>query len=259
MSYVALATDRYDEVVAFYGEQLGFPVIESWDRDDARGLRFDIGAMKLEVLDNARKRRPLALGPGGGDRIHIVVEVDDVEEAWWRIGIKAPGPETASWGARLFQLRDPDGVAITFLQWLRPGGVLPRIRGRIARGSGKGTHFTGLDWARKQFVERLGIDPFPGTLNLSVEEPEAIAAWIRLCGTPGIRIDNPHDGPRDCSARCYRVRLDGRIDAAIVLPEADGYPEGKLELIAPIGLRDALGKGEGDEVSLEVTEGSEAR
>lgn len=257
MSYVALATDRYDEVVAFYREQLGFPVVESWDRDDARGLRFDIGAMKLEVLDNARKRRPLALG-ACGDRIHIVVEVDDIEEAWWRIGVEAPGPETASWGARLFQLRDPDGVAITFLQWLRPGDLLRPIRGRIARGSGWGTHFTGLDWAHTQFVERLGIDPFPGTLNLSLEEPEAIAAWIRLCSTPGIRIDNPHDGPNDCNARCYRVRLDGRIDAAIVLPEIDGYPEGKLELIASIRLREALGKGDGDEVSLEATQGSEA-
>jgi catechol 2,3-dioxygenase-like lactoylglutathione lyase family enzyme len=257
MSYVALATDRYDEVVAFYGEQLGFPVIEHWERLDARGVRFDIGAMKLEVLDNARKRRPLELGPSG-DRVHIVVEVDDAEEAWWRIGANAPGPETASWGARLFQLRDPDGVAITFLEWLRPAGVLPRFRGRIARGSGKGTHFTGLDWARTQFVERLGIDPFPGTLNLSLEDPGAIAAWIKVCSTPGIRIDNPRDGPNDCDARCYRVRLDGRIDAAIVLPEVEGYPECKLELIAQIRLRDALGKGDGDEVSLELTQGSGA-
>ena len=43
-----LETSRYDEVVAFYGQRLGFPVVESWDRDDARGLRFDIGASSVK-------------------------------------------------------------------------------------------------------------------------------------------------------------------------------------------------------------------
>ena len=121
MSYVALATERYDEAVEFYGGLLGFPVVDRWDRPNARGLRFDLGGMRLEILDNQRERRPLHLG-APVDRVHLVVEVDDIEEARDSIDIEAPLPQSTSWGARLFQVRDPDGIPVTFLQWIETDG-----------------------------------------------------------------------------------------------------------------------------------------
>ncbi len=121
MSYVALATERYDDVVAFYGEGLGFPVVDKWDRPNARGMRFDLGGMRLEILDNQREQRPLTLG-APADRVHLVVEVDDIEEARDSIKIDAPLPQGTSWGARLFQVRDPDGIPVTFLQWIETEG-----------------------------------------------------------------------------------------------------------------------------------------
>lgn len=252
MSYVALATNNYEEVVAFYGHRLGFPVVEQWDRPNARGQRFDLGGMRLEVFDNSRERCTLELN-APADRFHIVVEVNDIEEAWWRIDIDAPGPKTVSWGARLFELHDPDGVPVTFLQWLRPStGARDRIYGRIESGTGKAQHFTQLNWARAQFTEKLGIDPYPGTLNLTIQGPDSFAAWVGLCSTPGIRIESPNNGHRACDARCYRVSVDGDIDAAIVLPEIEAYPESRIEIIASVMLRDALGKGDGDEVVLEL-------
>ena len=121
MSYVALATDRFEEVTLFYGELLGFPVVEQWDRPNGRGRRFDIGGMRLEILDNDRERNPLTLGEPA-DRFHVVVEVEDIEDAKNRIEIEAPPTQAVSWGARLFQIRDPDGIPITFLQWVETGG-----------------------------------------------------------------------------------------------------------------------------------------
>ena len=121
MSYIAFATERYDEVVEFYGGLLGFPVVDRWDRPNARGLRFDLRGMRLEILDNKRERHPLSLG-APVDRVHLVVEADDIEEARDSIDIEAPLPQATSWGARLFQVRDPDGVPITFLQWIETGG-----------------------------------------------------------------------------------------------------------------------------------------
>jgi len=120
MSYVALVTDRFDEVARFYGELLGFPVVDQWDRPNGRGRRFDLGGIRLEILDNDRERRPLTLGETA-DRFHIVVEVEDIEDARHRIEIEAPPTKDASWGALLFQIRDPDGVPITFLQWIQTG------------------------------------------------------------------------------------------------------------------------------------------
>ena len=122
MSFVALVTDRFDDVTRFYGERLGFPTVEQWDRAHGRGRRFDLGGLRLEVLDNQREREPLELG-AVADKIHVVVEVDDVEATRQRIDVEAPPAQATSWGARLFQLRDPDGVAVTFLQWIEQGST----------------------------------------------------------------------------------------------------------------------------------------
>ncbi len=118
MSYFALVTNRYDEMVRFYGEDLGFEVVTQWDRSNARGLRFDLGGIRLEIMDNQRERKPLSLG-APADRFHVVIEVDDIEVARQRIKIDAPPTQDTSWGARLFQIRDPDGVPATFLQWTK--------------------------------------------------------------------------------------------------------------------------------------------
>ena len=64
---------------------------------------------------------PLTLGEPA-DRFHVVVEVEDIEDARHRIKIEAPPSQAVSWGAHLFQVRDPDGIPITFLQWAKTGG-----------------------------------------------------------------------------------------------------------------------------------------
>ncbi len=116
MSYVALVTNRFDEVSRFYSELLGFPVVDQWDRSNARGRRFDAGGMRLEIIDNEREQSPRELGEPG-DKVHIVVEVENIDEARERAKVDAPPVQDTSWGSRLFQIRDPDGVPVTFLQW----------------------------------------------------------------------------------------------------------------------------------------------
>lgn len=122
--------------------------------------------------------------------------------------------------------------------------------GRLATGIGQGQHFTRLDWARTQFVEKLGIDPHPGTVNVVVDDPDAMPVWVRLRRSPGIRIDNPNDGPHDCDARCYLVSIEDRIDGAIVLPEVEGYPPAQVEIIAPVSVRETLSIEDGDVVRI---------
>ena len=116
MSYAALVTDNFDEVASFYGAVPGCKVVDHWDRDNARGMRFDLGGMRLEVMDNRRERHPLTITPPS-DRFHIVIEVDDIDAAYERLDIAAPAPASTSWGASLFQVRDPDGVPVTFLRY----------------------------------------------------------------------------------------------------------------------------------------------
>jgi catechol 2,3-dioxygenase-like lactoylglutathione lyase family enzyme len=125
MSYVALVTDQFDATVHFYGVDLGLPVVRSWDRPNSRGRVFELNGLRLEILDNGREARPLRLAEPA-DRFHLVVEVDDVDAVWRRLGTAAPTPRVVSWGARLFQVRDPDGVPVTFLEWLDGEGCQTR-------------------------------------------------------------------------------------------------------------------------------------
>ena len=126
------------------------------------------------------------------------------------------------------------------------------LRGRLITGSGQGKHFTQREWARAQFLDKLGFDPFPGTINLIVDDPESMKVWNRLMDTPGVRIDNPNPGQHDCDARCYPVSIDGQIDAAIVLPEVAGDSPVQIEIIAAVGVRAALDVDDGDSLRLEI-------
>lgn len=126
------------------------------------------------------------------------------------------------------------------------------IAGRIATGVGFGKYFTRLDWAREQFVGKLGIDPFPGTVNLIVEDAASLKVWSLLSATPGIQIDNPNDGPHDCDARCYPVLIDDGIEAAIVLPEVQGYAADQIEVITATAVRATLSVKDGDTLRLTI-------
>jgi catechol 2,3-dioxygenase-like lactoylglutathione lyase family enzyme len=121
MSYIAMVTGRFDEVSHFYGELLGFSIVEQWDRPNARGIRFDTGGMRLEIIDNMREHNPLKLGETG-DKVHLVIEVEDIDTARESIAVAAPFIKDTSWGARTFRVNDPDGVPVTFLQWTRAEG-----------------------------------------------------------------------------------------------------------------------------------------
>ena len=122
MSFITFLTDRFDESARFYGELLGFSTVAQWDRADSRGRRFDLGGMKLELLDHGREKERHSLGTVS-DRVQVVVEVDDLEAVRSRITIATSPVQETSWGALLFQLRDPDGIPITFLQWVKKEGT----------------------------------------------------------------------------------------------------------------------------------------
>jgi CTP-dependent riboflavin kinase len=129
-----------------------------------------------------------------------------------------------------------------------------RLTGTLRRGLGEATGFTALDWVRRAFRDRLGIDPHPGTVNLALESAAARAAWAAVKRRPPVVVRPPD--PAFCDAHCYRARILGpagaAIAAAIVIPQVAGYPPDQVELIASVGVRDALGLSDGDPVTVAV-------
>ncbi len=115
-------------------------------------------------------------------------------------------------------------------------------------GRGEAAAFTQVDWARRQFIARLGIDPFPGTVNLIIDDPDELEKWAIIKGLPSIIIVSPQ--PDWCNGRCYRVNIASEIAGAIVLPDVPDYPAAQVEVIAAVGVRDALGIVDGDSLTI---------
>lgn len=121
-----------------------------------------------------------------------------------------------------------------------------RVRGIVRSGRGDARGFTQLDWVREQFRDKLGFDPFPGTLNVEATggaTPEALRTARSVVIEPA---------PGFCAARCYRVRVNGSVDAVWIVPEVADYPTAQMELIAPVSLRDTLRLKDGELVTVRI-------
>ena len=103
---------------------------------------------------------------------------------------------------------------------------------------------------KRQFIEKLSINPYPGTLNLQIVDPESLQTFIALKTKKGIEI-TPED-PSFCSAKCYQVLIGGRLKGAIVFPLVKDYPENKMELIASKNIKEALSLNTGDLLEVET-------
>ena len=131
------------------------------------------------------------------------------------------------------------------------------LQGIVVTGQGQGRYFTTLPWARAQFLAKLGIDPYPGTLNLRLTDPVMRKRWQERRVGPA-EVIRP-EAPGACAARGFHVDLGDSQPAAIIWPQVDGYPEDQIELIAAVNLRQHFGLSDGAEVRLQILPPAEAR
>ena len=124
------------------------------------------------------------------------------------------------------------------------------VEGQLAKGLGRAAAFTQLDWVRSRLIELVGIDPFPGTLNLTLGDDMNLARWRQWRGMPGQALE-PADAAF-CRARCYPVQVAGRVPAAVLLPEVTDYPEDKIELVAALPIRQYLSLGAAARLKVEL-------
>lgn len=103
---------------------------------------------------------------------------------------------------------------------------------------------------KRQFIEKLSIDPYPGTLNLEIIDSESLHTFNVLKMKKGIEI-TPEDSSF-CSAQCHPVFIGGRLKGAIVFPAVEDYPENKMELIASQNIKETLSIKVGDDLEVEV-------
>lgn len=126
------------------------------------------------------------------------------------------------------------------------------ITGEVFTGLGEGAYYVSLNGYRTQIVEKLGFDPYPGTLNLKLTDPSDMYFREILSHRAGILIKGFSDGRRTYgSVKAFKAKMHN-IDAAVLLIERTHYGRDTLEVIAPVNLRQALSLKDGDRVSVEV-------
>ena len=123
------------------------------------------------------------------------------------------------------------------------------LAGHLCSGLGEGASFTSLYWVEHQLRDKLGFRPYPGTVNLSLAGHDWDMARDAMLAAAGLAIDPP---PGFCAAKCFAVLIDDSIEGAAILPEVEGYPADKLEIVAPIAVRRELRLNDGDRVTLRL-------
>jgi len=138
-----------------------------------------------------------------------------------------------------------------------PAGV--DLTGTVTSGMGEGRHYISLPGYMEQFEDRLGYEPFLGTLNVELTD-ESIRARSAMEALDPVPIDGWEDDERTYGpAVCYPAVVETQDDevyesAHTIAPERTHHDEDQLEVIAPDKLREELGVEDGDHVTVHVEE-----
>ena len=126
------------------------------------------------------------------------------------------------------------------------------VSGRVFSGMGKGRYYVGHPEYQRRFKECLGYEPYPGTLNVKLEEPGVVRAVRELRTGDGVKVEGFRLGGDSFSAlTCYSGDLMGE-KVTLLFIDVTYYNETVAELISPTYLRGKLGLRDGDVVSFSV-------
>ncbi|HEC56608.1 MAG TPA: DUF120 domain-containing protein [Candidatus Syntrophoarchaeum butanivorans] len=123
--------------------------------------------------------------------------------------------------------------------------------GTVMTGLGEGKYYITQDGYMKQFTEKLGFKPFPGTLNLNLTK-ESVTLRKKLDNHKGILISGFKANNRTFGGgRSFLSEIED-IKSAVIIPDRTHYPPDVIEILAPVNLREALRVDDGDEVRIKV-------
>lgn len=118
-----------------------------------------------------------------------------------------------------------------------------RLKGRIITGLGEGSRYIYL--YRDRFLKILGINPYPGTLNIELVEPR----FFNIEDYKYIEVDPPSQAYGKVLAVKARIK---NIPVYIIKPLKTRHALNIIEVISEHNLREALGVKTGDVVEIYI-------
>lgn len=127
------------------------------------------------------------------------------------------------------------------------------LKGDVVSGMGEGAYYMSLKGYTQQFQKKIGYIPFPGTLNIKLEQPEHIEAVSQFDAIDGVFIDGFADGKRTYGwAKCFKSKLNNSIDCELIRLERSHHDKTIVELISKRNLRKLAKLTDGTKVTVTV-------
>jgi riboflavin kinase len=127
------------------------------------------------------------------------------------------------------------------------------LEGVLFTGIGEGAYYITKDGYRKQFIEKLGFDPYPGTLNLKLTTDYDMKTRTELESYPAIEIQGFKSETRTFGpVKCYPTVIENKIKGTVVAALRSHYNSSVVEIIAPYYLRGKLKLKDGHKVKVEI-------
>jgi len=127
------------------------------------------------------------------------------------------------------------------------------LEGTVFTGLGEGAYYISKENYIKQITEKLGFEPYQGTLNLKLSSDYDIKTRIELEVYPAIEVEGFKNTDRSFGlVKCYPVIINDKVKGALVIATRSHYDVSVLEIIAPVFLRKQLKLKDGNKVKIEV-------
>ena len=131
------------------------------------------------------------------------------------------------------------------------------MTGIIFSDLGQAASFMALEWVQTALQQRLGFLPFPATLNVRPKDAADAQVWCRMRGNSAGRAGG-RAPDRGCEARRVPSAVvvagsaaTGAVDHRDRRQLVKNYPDDKIEIVAPVRLKEHLGVQDGDQLTWE--------